>query len=127
MTDCQAAAFAALLLAALLAAVGYVLLRPRWRWDVGMSDTFRHGQTGPSQTHFTFPDGTVGPGDWNPITQRVEPTAEAARRGWARLAEIARDAEMAEVRRTAQHVRTILNSPSWTRDSAAGWTEAGFG
>jgi hypothetical protein len=26
-----------------------------------------------SETHFVFPDGTVGPGNWNPETQQIEP------------------------------------------------------
>ena len=69
-----------LILAALFAVVAYVLARPRWRWEP--EPVPWHYQAAvdaakgrpPSVTHFTFPDGTVGPGDWNPITQRVEPS-----------------------------------------------------
>ena len=32
-----------------------------------------HAENGQSRVAFTFPDGTVGPGNWNPETQQIEP------------------------------------------------------
>lgn len=88
-----ALAFAAFLLAALLAAVGYVLLRPRWRWEPEPS----------------VPDECC---EWacyeDPgcACSGCKPSANP------------------RLRMTNLAVR---NSPSWTsRDSDAGWREAGW-
>lgn len=43
--------------------------RPHWPEPVTNS---------PSRTVFTFPDGTVGPGDWDPKTGTVVPSSVTA-------------------------------------------------
>ena len=133
---------ALLILAAIAGAIGLVLVRLRVAWKAGPNDAFlaravwheleRDPDFSPSLRRGEA-DLTAGKGvPW-------EPTPEQARAGWARLAEIGRAARIEPCRccsaighTTAWHVthrswtRPSTNSPSWTRDSSAGFGESGW-
>ena len=65
------------------------------------------GTAAQSATHFTFPDGTVGPGNWNPETGQVEPVPPPAIPGL-------REAAAALVKRlTSMHDQRIDLEFAW--------------
>lgn len=74
-------AFAALLLAAVLAAVGYVLLRLRWRWE---PDADRYLPVYDECCEYAcYEDPGCACSGCAPFPSPRQPTPEAARRGWA--------------------------------------------